>query len=119
MTTTHIAERLVKLCREGQFNQAQTELFSNDAISIEPFATPEFQKETRGLPAIREKGKRFSEQVESMHAIIVSDPLVAGTTFACTLRMDVTMKGKPRADIIELCIYQVKDGKIVSEEFHF
>jgi len=27
------------------------------------------------------------------------------------------MKGRPRANFEELCVYQVKDGKIVSEQF--
>jgi predicted ester cyclase len=47
----------------------------------------------------------------------ISDPLVAGDSFACTMYMDVTMKGSKRMAMTELCIYKVKDGKIVSEEF--
>jgi len=43
---------------------------------------------------------------------------VAGSSFACTMHMDVTMKGQGRMDMTELCVYQVKDGKIVSEQFH-
>jgi hypothetical protein len=42
---------------------------------------------------------------------------VAGNAIAFVLDMDVTMKGKDRANLTELCVYQVKDGKIVSEEF--
>jgi hypothetical protein len=30
----------------------------------------------------------------------------------------VTMKGKPRQKMTELCVYDVKDGKIIAEEFH-
>ena len=117
MTTQVIADRLVELCRQGEFETAQTELFSKDATSKEPYATPEFDQETKGLDAIKEKGRKWNEMVEQMHNMEISDPLVAANSFACTMRMDVTTKGKGRMDMTELCLYKVKDGKIVSEEF--
>lgn len=118
MTTKEIADRLVALCREGKYEQAQRELFAKDAVSIEPYETPGFPKETRGLEAIVAKGHRFQSMVEQMHASSVSDPVVAGNSFACTMRMDVTMEGQGRMDMSELCVYHVKDGKIVAEESH-
>jgi hypothetical protein len=33
------------------------------------------------------------------------------------LTMDVTMKGRGRVKLEEICAYEVKDGKIVSEQF--
>ena len=117
MTIQEIANRLVELCRKGEFETAQKELFAEDVISIEPYATPEFGKETKGLPAILDKGRKFGSMVEQMHGLTVSDPIVATNSFACTMRMDITMKGKDRMDMTELCVYQLKDGKIVSEEF--
>ena len=47
MTTKEIADRLVELCRKGDFEAAQSELFANDVVSIEPHSTPDFQKETK------------------------------------------------------------------------
>ena len=87
-------------------------------MSIEPYATPAFQKETVGLPAILEKGRKFDSMVETMHSLRVSDPIVATNSFACTMQMDVTMKGQGRMNMTELCVYEVKDGKIVLEQFH-
>ena len=55
--------------------------------------------------------------VEEMHSLTVSDPLVASNSFACTMRMDVTMKEGGHMDMTELCVYNVKEDKIVSEEF--
>ncbi len=117
MTTQQVATRLVELCRTGGFETAQKELFAEDVISIEPYPTPEFEKETKGLPAIIEKGHKFESMVEQMHRLTVSDPIVASNSFACIMRLDMTMKGKERMDMTELCVYQLKDGKIVSEEF--
>jgi hypothetical protein len=117
MNTQEIANRLVALCREGEFEKAQKELFANDAISIEPYATPDFQKETKGLDAILEKGQKFSSMVEKYHDMEVSEPLLTGNSFAVKMSMDLTMKGKGRMNMSELCVYQVKDGKIVAESF--
>src|SRR5687767_9388125 len=117
MTTQQIAKRLVALCREGKFEEAQKELFAADVVSIEPYATPGFSKETKGLPAVIEKGEKFTAMVEKMHSMSVSDPIVAASSFACVMQMDVTMKGQDRTDMSEVCVYQVKDGKVVSEQF--
>ena len=117
MTTNELAGRLVSLCREGKFETAQKELFAADVISTEPYSTPTFSKETRGLNALLEKGQKFTGMIEQVHAISVSDPLVAGNSFACALQLDLTIKGHGRMTLHELCIYEVKDGKIISEYF--
>ena len=52
-----------------------------------------------------------------MKDITLSDPLVAGNSFALTMRMNVVMKERGPMDVTELCVYKVKDGKIASEEF--
>ena len=117
MTTTEIANRLVELCSKGDFENAQKELFADDAVSIEPHASPAFEKETKGLDAILEKGHKWSSMVEEYHEMKVSQPLVGENSFAATMFMSVTMKDMGRTDMTELCVYNVKDGKIVSEQF--
>ena len=118
MTTKEIADRVVQLCRMGDFENVQKELFAEDAVSIEPYATPAFEKETKGLKAIKEKGERWNAMVEQMHGLNVSDPMVASNAFACVMKMNVTIKERGPIDITELCVYQIKDGKIVSEQFY-
>lgn len=117
MTTADIANRLVELCSKGDFESAQKELFADDAISIEPHATPAFEKETKGLHAILEKGAKWSEMVSEVHGMNVSQPLVGASSFAVTMSMSVTMKDGNKMEMTELCVYHVKDGKIVSEQF--
>lgn len=117
MTTQEIANRLVELCQKGEWETAQRELYAEDIVSIEPYATEEFQKETRGLPAIIEKGRKFDAMVQEVHALDVSEPLVATNSIAFKMTMDITVKGKGRMAMPELCVYGVKDGKIVSEQF--
>ena len=117
MTTEEIAQRLVALCRQGNVETAQRELYATDAISLEPYGTAAFAKETKGLNAIIEKGHKFTSMIEQVHSISVSDPLVAGNSFACAMQLDVTIKGHGRMSLNELCIYEVRDGKIISEQF--
>ena len=117
MTTQDIANRLVELCRKGDFEAALKDLFSKDAKSIEAEATPAFEKETKGLDAIKKKGEKWNAMVQEVHGITISDPLIATNSFCCTMRMDITMKEQGHMDMTELCVYEVKDGKIVSEQF--
>lgn len=117
MTTQDIANRLVEICHNGDFEKAQSELFAGEAVSIEPYATPAFEKEIKGLKAIKQKAEKWNSMVQEMHSIEVSAPLVATNSFACTMKMDVTMKEGGKMDMTELCVYGVKDGKIVSEQF--
>ena len=117
MTTQEIANRLVELCRKGDFEAALKDLFSDEATSIEPYATPAFEKETKGMDAIKKKGEKWNSMVQEVHGITVSDPLIATNSFCCTMRMNVTMKEGGPMDMTELCVYEVKDGKIVSEQF--
>jgi len=116
MTTQEIATRLVELCRQGQYETAQKELYADDAISIEPPGNPMSGK-VEGVAAIIEKGHRFQEGVEEFHGSTVSDAIVTGNVFAVTISLDATFKGMGRMVMDEVCAYKVKDGKIVSEEF--
>ncbi|PCE66402.1 nuclear transport factor 2 family protein [Sediminicola luteus] len=117
MNTQEVANKLVGYCRNMQFENAMNELYSHDIVSIEPKGSP--AEEVRGIEAVRQKGEQFEQMVEAMHGVEVSEPLVADNFFSCTMKMDVTFKGAPRSTMEEVCIYQVADGKIVSEQFFF
>lgn len=117
MTITEIANKYVELNRTGQHLQALENLFATDAISIEPKGTP--TEHVQGVDALRKKNEEFANMIEEVHGIEVSDPIVADNFFSCTMKMDVTLKGMPRHIMEEVCLYQVKDGKIVSEQFFY
>lgn len=117
MTTKEIAEKLVAHCRQAKWEAAQRELYADDVVSIEPQATPAFAKETKGLPAIIEKGHKFNAMIEQLHELKVSDAIVADNAFALTMLLDVTMKGRGRSKMTELCVYTVRNGKIIAEQF--
>lgn len=117
MTVEQIATRLADYCRKEQFTQALRELYSDNAVSIEPFEYPGFEKQTNGLKAMPAKDEKFSALIESRHGTLVSEPLIAGNSFCFVLTMDIKMKGRDRDILKELCVYTVAEGKIVSEQF--
>lgn len=119
MTTQEIARKLVAYCAKGEFEKAQTELYAEDAVSIEPYATPNFAKETKGKPELLKKIKFFLDGLDAVHSIKVSDPLVVANAITFSIDMDVDMKGQGRMNMAEICVYEVKDGKVISEQFFF
>jgi ketosteroid isomerase-like protein len=118
MTTTDVANRYDELARQGQWEQIQNELFADNAVSIEPEHSPGL-KTVQGIEAIRQKGKQFGEMVEEMHGGYTNPAQVAGNYFAVVMGMDVTMKNMGRMKMDEIAVYEVKDGKIVKEQFFY
>lgn len=117
MTTQQIADRLVALCRAGQIMEAQQELFADDVTSIEPEHAP--IPSATGKHAVAEKGKAFASMIEERHGGSFSDPLVGGRYFSIAMQLDATFKGQGRMVLDEICLYEVKDGKIVTEHFYY
>lgn len=118
MTTQEIANRLSQLFKEYKWTEAQEELFSADAKSIEPPYAQGLQT-VQGIAAIKKKGEDFNSMVEEMHGGHVGEPIVAGNHIAVAMGMDVTMKGVGRTKMEEIVVYEVKDGKIVKEQFFY
>jgi ketosteroid isomerase-like protein len=120
MTAEQIAKRLVELCRRGEFSQSQEELFAQNAVSIEPEGMQTGPLgNAEGMDAIRRKGKAFEESVEQIHGVTVSDPLVAGDFFSIAMSFDATWKQGGRRSMEEICLFEVRDGKIVREQFFY
>ena len=72
-----------------------------------------------GIDAIKQKGMQFQNSIEEMHGGFTNEPKVYGNQIFMEMGMDVTMKGMGRMNMNEMCQYEVKDGKIVSEQFHY
>lgn len=115
METKQVGERLVSLCREGKNMQAIDELYSPDIVSVEAEVPQGMDKEARGIEAIKQKNKWWFENAE-IHSHSAEGPFVNGDRFAVLFDYDVTSNGK-RNQMREVANYDVKDGKIVREEF--
>ena len=117
MTTQEIANKLVHFCREGKNVEAINELYADNVVSLEPKGSQ--AERVEGKEGVLAKNNQWLEMVEEFHSSVISDPLVAGNHFACSMKMDVTMKGMGRITMDEICVYEVADGKIISDQFFY
>ena len=119
MTTQEVANQLVKMCQQGKFNEATATLYGDDIVSIEAGAPPGQSRESKGIAAVKAKGEWWEANHE-VHANTVEGPLVAGSFFTVTFKMDLTYKPENRNfHMEEVAVYQVQDGKVVHEEFFY
>jgi hypothetical protein len=118
MTTTEIAQKLVELCRQGKIDEVQATLFADNVQSIEAGESMG-PKLVSGLDGLKQKSIAFQAGVEEFHGATISDPIIAGNNFAVSWALDATFKGRGRMTIQEICVYQVKDGKVVLEQFFY
>jgi len=119
MTTQEVAAKLVEMCSQGKFQEAVAALYSDDIVSMEAGAPPGGSRESKGIAAIKAKGEWWGANHE-VHSSVVEGPLVAGSHFAVTFKMDITFKPQSRRfQMEELAVYKVKGGKVVYEEFFY
>lgn len=117
MTTQKIADRLVQLCREGKNLQAIDELYADKVISKEPKGHP-FEI-TEGKNTVKERTREWEASVIEIHKAYISEPIVTDSHFAIVMDIDATYKERGRARLAEICVYEVKEGKIIYDEFFF
>ncbi len=120
MTTEVVANTLVELCREGKFLEAKDRLYGNNIVSIEAASpSPDKPLKVEGIDAVRKKGEEWEANTE-VHSMSVAGPYVGDTQFAVHFEMDMTCKqSNQRFAMTEMALYDVKDGKIVREEFFY
>lgn len=115
MTTQQLADRLVELCRSGKNDQCYTELFAPHATAHEMPGFP--NADTKGVDQLLAKSAAWAENVQEIHKMEVTDPVVYGDFFAVGMGIDLTKKDGNRVFEQEMCVYTCADGKIVSERF--
>jgi len=119
MSTQEVADKLVRLCSQGKFEEATKSLYSEDIVSVEAGAPPGQSRETKGLPGVLKKGEWWVANHE-VHSAKVEGPLVAGSHFAVTFKLDVTFKPEnKRFQMEEIGVYKVAGDKVAYEEFFY
>ncbi|OCX51871.1 hypothetical protein BEL04_17855 [Mucilaginibacter sp. PPCGB 2223] len=117
MSTQEVANKLVQHCREGKFMEAIEDLYADNIESTEPMVNG--GQAVTGKEAVIAKNNEWYASVEEVHSAQVSDPVVGGNYFSCAMDMDVTYKQHGRTQMSEICVYEVKDGKIVKDMFFY
>lgn len=117
MSTESVAKQLIELCRAGNNMEALEMLYSEEVVSIEHPNAP--NPKTEGKDAVRKKSMDWYDNVVECHGGEISDPIIAGEHFSCSMSFDVTFKEGGRIQMEEICVYHVVDDKIVSEQFFY
>jgi hypothetical protein len=112
-STLIVANRLASQLRAGKFIEAYNELFDEQAESIDPLYSNE--PPLNGIDKLIQREKGFLSKVQ-IKKIAVSAPIIAGEYFTISLKMIFDMSGLERT-IEELCLYKMKNGKILSQQF--
>ena len=117
-TIHEVALRFNELAQQEKWFEIQDELFADSVKSIDPPNSPYFGY-AEGKVAVRKKGEDWVKRIEAAHRRYTSEPVIGGNHFAVGREVDITVQGLGRIKIDEIMLYEVKDGKIVSEQFFY
>ncbi|MBA3649268.1 MAG: SRPBCC domain-containing protein [Chitinophagales bacterium] len=117
-TIHEVAARFSELAQQEKWFEIQDELFADNVRSIDPPNSPYFAY-AEGKANVRKKGEDWVKRIEAAHKRYTTEPIVAGNHFAVGREIDITVQGLGRIQINEIMIYEVKIGKIVSEQFFY
>jgi ketosteroid isomerase-like protein len=118
ITTQEIATRFNELAQQEKWFEIHDELFADNVKSIDPPHSP-YMGYAEGKAAVRKKGEDFVKDITALHGASTTEPVVAGNHFAVGREMDITHKDHGRIQINEIMLYEVNDGKIISEQFFY
>ena len=119
MNTMEIANKMVELCRQGKNMEALNTLFADDVVSVEAAAAPGMGREARGLAAVKAKGEWWLANHE-IHSASLTGPWPHDDRFIVGFQYDLTNKPSgQRMKMDEVGLYQIRNGKIVREEFFY
>jgi predicted ester cyclase len=113
-----VAARFDALAQQEKWFEIQEEFFADNVKSTDPVDSP-YMGYAEGKEAVRKKGEDFVKGIEEVHRMHTTAPVVSGSHFAVGREMDITIEGFGRIQINEIMLYQVKDGRIISEQFFY
>jgi hypothetical protein len=121
ITTQQVANRYCELAKQNKWPEIMNELCSHDLVNKEPehVASRGVQTVTKGVGEVKAKGEANRAKIEAIHSQRCSEPLVAGNFFTVVLSRDITFKGMPRMNMEEIAIFELKEGKIIAEQFFY
>ncbi len=119
-TCKEIGNQLVSLCQQGKNEEAISQLYGDQIVSVESVQGPGFPREVAGKQNVIEKNQWWSENHE-VHSASVKGPFPHGDNkFATVFEYDVTNKPSgQRMQMEEVAVFEVQDGKITREEFFY
>jgi hypothetical protein len=118
MTTQEVAARFNELAQQEKWFEIQDELFADNVRSIDP-PNSEYFGYAEGKSSVRKKGMDWVEKVEQVHETYTTIPVIGGNHFAVGRGFEITTKDFGKIKIEEMMLYEVKNGRIVLEQFFY
>jgi hypothetical protein len=120
MTTKEVAKKLTQLCKEDKNIEAVETLYSPNIVSIEAMGDEKMPARMEGVSAVLEKNNWW------MNLHDVQDQKIQGPFFngddqfsIYTSFLMINKESGDKTPMEEVCLYTVKDGKIVEERFFY
>ncbi len=117
MNANDVANKWWSMCQEGKNLDCINELYAENVVSKEMPGMP--GEVITGKQNVWNKSKEWLDSVEDFHSSEISEPVVAGNFFTAKMGFDCTFKDRGRQKMEEVCVYEVKDGKIASEQYFY
>lgn len=118
LSTQEVAERFSELASQEKWFDIQDELFADNVRSIYPPNSPYFGY-AEGKEAVRKKGEDFVSRIEAVHKRHTTQAIAGSKYFAVGREVDITVQGHGRIQINQIMLYEVENGKIISEQFFY
>lgn len=111
-----IGRALVEMFNRGQWTEIEDRFWSPGIVSCEGEGVA---MEWVGRNAVRQKGEQWYAE-NQVHGASAEGPYVGASGFAVRFRMDVENRANGQRTLMEeVGVYEVKNGKIVREEFMY
>jgi len=120
MNALEIGQAMVKMVTQGRQGEADfvSQYYSDNIVSIEGQDSEEMPGRMEGIEAIRGKHEWWYANNE-VHETSLEGPFVGHREdqFVVRFILDTTPTGGERAQMTEVGLFTVSDGKIVQEEY--
>ena len=111
-----IGAQLVAMFNAGQFKEIEKAFWSPDVVSVEGAGV---NMAWHGRKAVEAKNDWWMEDHE-MKGATADGPYVGSSGFAVKFKLDILTRSSGQRELMEeVAVYQVKNGKIVREEFMY
>lgn len=111
-----IGQSLVSMFNEGKFKEIEEAYWSSDVVSVEGYGV---NMAWHGRAKVEEKNAGWMAD-HVIHGASAQGPYVGASGFAVKFQMDVETKSTGQRQVMEeVGVYDVRDGKIVREEFMY
>lgn len=118
LTVQDVAARFNELAQQEKWFEIHDELFADNVRSIDPPHSP-YMGNAEGKANVHKKGEDFVKRIQAFHSGYTSQPVIGGNHFAVARRAEITTEDFGRITMDEIMLYEVKDGKIVLEQFFY